>query len=118
MKIYARWAASGLAREPGRTLTRVLVLAAAVALLGAMLLFIGHSLRTMTASATRSVPLDWQGPVSSHDGALRNGRAQGSGRPNPGGYGSDPRRPSELPRAHKDLSFPARRAEARGDRAR
>jgi putative ABC transport system permease protein len=31
-----------------------------------MILFIGHSLRTMTASATRSVPLDLQGPVGSY----------------------------------------------------
>src|SRR5205085_5463273 len=66
---YARLAAVGLFRAPGRTLTRILVLAAAVALLGAMLLFIGHSLRTMTSSTTRSVPLDWQGPVASYDAA-------------------------------------------------
>jgi putative ABC transport system permease protein len=46
--------------------TQALVLAAAVALLGAMILFIGHSLRTMTASATRSVPLDLQGPVADY----------------------------------------------------
>jgi putative ABC transport system permease protein len=31
-----------------------------------MLLFVGHSLRTMTGSAVRSVPLDWQGPVTSY----------------------------------------------------
>jgi putative ABC transport system permease protein len=74
MTTDARLAAVGLARAPGRTLTRVLVLGAAVALLGAMLLFIGHSLRTMTASATRSVPLDWQGPVSSHAAAVRVAR--------------------------------------------
>ena len=71
MTTYARLAAVGLARVPGRTLTRILVLAAAVALLGAMLLFIGHSLRTMTSSATRSVPLDWQGPVSSYKAAQK-----------------------------------------------
>jgi putative ABC transport system permease protein len=71
---YARLALVGLARAPGRTLTRIIVLAAAVALLGAMLLFIGHSLRTMTASATRSVPLDWQGPVSSAGAASRVAR--------------------------------------------
>jgi putative ABC transport system permease protein len=59
----------GLARAPGRTVARVLVLAAAVALLGAMLIFIGHSLRTMTGSAVRSVPLDWQGPVASYKSA-------------------------------------------------
>src|SRR5207248_1998670 len=56
------FALRGLARAPGRTAARVLVLAAAVALLAAMLLFVGHSLRTMTGSAVRSVPLDWQGP--------------------------------------------------------
>jgi putative ABC transport system permease protein len=59
----------GIARlrhRPGQTVTQALVLAAAVALLGAMILFIGHSLRTMTASATRSVPLDLQGPVESY----------------------------------------------------
>ena len=35
-------ALAGLVRAPGRTVLRVVVLAAAVALLGAMLLFIGH----------------------------------------------------------------------------
>ena len=44
----------------------MLVLAAAIGLLGAMLLFIGSSLRTMTGTAIRSVPLDWQGPVPSY----------------------------------------------------
>jgi putative ABC transport system permease protein len=42
------------------------VLAAAVALLGGMLLFIGNSLRTVSASAVRAVPLDLQGPVTSY----------------------------------------------------
>src|SRR5437016_11674276 len=60
-----------LVRAPLATLIRTLTLAAAVALLGAMLLFVGHSLRTMTAGAVRSVPLDWQGPVGSYDGASR-----------------------------------------------
>src|SRR6185312_3980911 len=60
-----------LRRRPGGTLTQGLVLAIAVALLGAMILFIGHSLRTMTASATRSVPLDLQGPVSDYGKARR-----------------------------------------------
>ncbi len=36
-----------------------------------MLLFVGHSLRTMTASAVHSVPLDWQGPVGSAAAATR-----------------------------------------------
>ena len=62
---------AGLLRSPGRTAVRTLVLAASVALLGAMLLFVGHSLRTMTGSAVRSVPLDWQGPVASHAQAQR-----------------------------------------------
>jgi putative ABC transport system permease protein len=55
-----------LRRRPGQTATQMVVLAAAVALLGAMILFIGHSLRTMTAAATRSVPLDLQGPVGDY----------------------------------------------------
>jgi putative ABC transport system permease protein len=64
----------GLVRSPANSLARVLVLAAAVALLGSMLIFIGHSLRTMTQSAVRSVPLDWQGPVSSYGGAVKVAR--------------------------------------------
>jgi len=64
-------ALTGLPRAPGRTLIRIFTLAAAVALLGAMLLFIGHSLQTMTGGAVRSVPIDWQGPVGSYSAALR-----------------------------------------------
>jgi putative ABC transport system permease protein len=55
-----------LRRRPVQTAIQAVVLALAVALLGAMVLFIGHSLRTMTAAATRSVPLDLQGPVASY----------------------------------------------------
>ncbi|MDX6609453.1 MAG: putative transport system permease protein [Solirubrobacterales bacterium] len=55
-----------LRRRPGQSATQALVLALAVALLGAMILFIGHSLRTMTISATHSVPLDLQGPVNDY----------------------------------------------------
>jgi putative ABC transport system permease protein len=58
-------AVAELVRSPARTAVRVLTLAAAVGLLAAMLLFVGHSLGTMTGSAVRSVPLDWQGPVGS-----------------------------------------------------
>jgi putative ABC transport system permease protein len=58
------WA--GLRRAPGKTTTRIIVLAAAVALLGGMILFIGNSLRTVSSSAVRSVPLDLQGPVASY----------------------------------------------------
>ena len=59
----------GLLRAPGRTLTRLVVLTAAVGLLGAMLLFVGSSLRTMAGAAIRSAPLDWQGPVASYAAA-------------------------------------------------
>ena len=65
MRIAAPLALAELVRGPGRTLLRVLTLATAVGLLGAMVLFVGHSLGTMTGSAVRSVPLDWQGPVGS-----------------------------------------------------
>jgi putative ABC transport system permease protein len=64
-------AAAGLVRSPARTLLRVAALALATALLGAMLLFVGHALRTMTASAARSVALDWQGPTASAGQARR-----------------------------------------------
>lgn len=60
-----------LLRTPLRSAVRALVLMVSVALLGAMVLFIGHSLRTMTATAVRSVPLDWQGPVGSATAAQR-----------------------------------------------
>jgi putative ABC transport system permease protein len=63
---YAKLARAGLARAPGKTLTRVVVLATSVALLGGMLLFVGNSLRTVSAGAVRSVPLDLQGPVTSY----------------------------------------------------
>ena len=71
MTVTARLAWAGLVRAPWRTIVRILVLAGAVGLLGAMLLFIAHSLSTMTGSATRSVPLDWQGPVGSQVQAER-----------------------------------------------
>jgi putative ABC transport system permease protein len=69
MRVALTLALTGLVRAPARTLTRVLVIAAAVGLLGAMLLFIGSSLRAMTGSAIGSVPLDWQGPVASYGDA-------------------------------------------------
>ena len=71
MIAVAPLALSELARSPWRTLVRVLTLAAAVGLLGAMLLFVGHSLGTMTGTAVRSVPLDWQGPVGSYRAATQ-----------------------------------------------
>src|ERR1700757_1764000 len=75
MSVAATLALVGLARAPGRTLLRVLTLAAAVGLLGAMVLFVGHSLGTMTGSAVRSVPLDWQGPVPSGQSAIAVARS-------------------------------------------
>ena len=69
MTSAVRLALSGLLRAPGRSLIRILVLGASVALLGGMLLFVGNSLRTVAGSAVRSVPLDLQGPVSSYDQA-------------------------------------------------
>lgn len=66
MRTALSFTLAAILRVPGRTLVRIVVLAAAVALLGSMLLFIGHSLRTITGSAIRGVPLDWQGPVSSY----------------------------------------------------
>jgi putative ABC transport system permease protein len=79
-----RLTSARLRRSTSQTATQVLVLAAAVALLGSMVLFIGHALRTMTASATRSVPVDLQGPVRSYPEArsLARGIAR---RPDVGG---------------------------------
>jgi putative ABC transport system permease protein len=64
-----RLAVSWLLRAPGRSLIRILVLGASVALLGGMLLFVGNSLRTVAGSSVRSVPLDLQGPVGSYNEA-------------------------------------------------
>ncbi|MGI8558659.1 MAG: FtsX-like permease family protein [Solirubrobacteraceae bacterium] len=71
MRTAAALALAGLARAPGRTAIRALVLAASVALLGGMLLFVGNSLRTVAGSSVRSVPLDLQGPVASYADAQR-----------------------------------------------
>jgi putative ABC transport system permease protein len=69
MMTSLRLAVANLARARGRSLIRALVLAASVALLGGMLLFVGNSLRTVAGSSVRSVPLDLQGPVASYDQA-------------------------------------------------
>jgi putative ABC transport system permease protein len=58
-------ALAGLRRRPARTSLRVVVVALAVGLLAAMILFIGNSLRTASAGALRQVPLDLQAPVTS-----------------------------------------------------
>ncbi len=78
MSTAVRLALGGLARSPGRTALRVAVLAVATALLGAMLVYVGTSLRTMSAAAVRSVALDWQGPVSSYAADRRLARAVGA----------------------------------------
>src|SRR5690349_13710214 len=57
---------AGLWRRPGRTALRIGVITIAVGLLAGMILFIGNSLRTASASALRQVPLDLQGPVTSY----------------------------------------------------
>ena len=75
MSVAVRLALAGLLRSPARTLVRLLVLAAATALLGSMILFVGNSLQTMTAGAVRSVPLHWQGPVASYGADLSAARA-------------------------------------------
>lgn len=80
MSATLRLGLARLRRRPGQTVTQALVLAAAVALLGAMILFVGHALRTMTATATRSVPLDLQGPVTS-EARARTLAAKVGGRP-------------------------------------
>src|SRR2546425_13263596 len=74
MNAVAPLAFSELLRAPGRTVVRVLTLAAAVGLLGAMVLFVGHSLGTMTGGAVRAVPLDWQGPVGNYAAVRRIAR--------------------------------------------
>jgi len=74
MTAVARFVLTGLRRQPGKTATRILVLAVAVALIGAMSVFVAHSLRTMTASAVRSAPLDWQAPLGSYADTTRLAR--------------------------------------------
>ncbi len=69
MTAVGRLALTNLWRAPTRTLLRVAVLALATALLGSMLLFVGDSLKQMTGSAVRAVPLAWQGPVNSENAA-------------------------------------------------
>jgi putative ABC transport system permease protein len=58
-------AIAGLRRRSTRTSLRVAVVAIAVGLLAAMIVFIGNSLRTASAGALRQVPLDLQAPVTS-----------------------------------------------------
>ena len=64
-------AVTGLWRRPGRTALRIGVIMVAIGLLAAMVLFIGNSLRTASATALRQVPLDLQGPVTSYSKDLQ-----------------------------------------------
>src|SRR5262245_28975866 len=64
-------ALAGLWRRPGRTALRIGVIVVAVGLLAGMILFIGNSLRTASATALRQVPLDLQGPVTSYPKDVR-----------------------------------------------
>ncbi len=81
LAVHARLAFAGLVRSPGRSLLRGAVVAASVALLAAMLLFISDSLRSASASAVRAVPLDWQGSVQSYkqDLSVAHGVAKQAG---------------------------------------
>ena len=72
MRVALPLVRASLLRSPARTAIRLLTLAAAVGLLAAMLLFLGHSLGAMTSGAVRSVPIDWQGPVKSYRAAARS----------------------------------------------
>src|SRR5690242_16720424 len=66
MRPAIKLAITGLWRRPARTALRVGVITIAVGLLAGMILFIGNSLRTASATALRQVPLDLQGPVTSY----------------------------------------------------
>ena len=66
MKPAIHLSVAGLWRRPGRTALRIGVITIAVGLLAGMILFIGNSLRTASATALRQVPLDLQGPVTSY----------------------------------------------------
>jgi putative ABC transport system permease protein len=65
-----KWALRQAVRAPLSALIRVVVLAAAVALLAAVLFFVHDSLGGVTTAAVGSVPVDWQGPVGSYDQAV------------------------------------------------
>jgi putative ABC transport system permease protein len=75
--LHVRLALAGLLRSPGRTVLRIAVISASVALLAGMLLFVGNSLRTAAGTAVRQVPLDWQGPVASYQQGLKVATAVG-----------------------------------------
>src|SRR5262249_50674255 len=65
MRTAIHLAVAGLWRRPGRSALRIGVFTIAVGLLAGMILFIGNSLRTASATALRQGPLYLQGPVTS-----------------------------------------------------
>ena len=91
----------GLMRAPGRSAARVLVLAAAVALLGSMLIFIGHSLSTMTASGKPGSHLSSRYPWARQNPGPNRARNQ---RQNPGPAGCRPRAPRLRPSSPRTSS--------------
>ena len=106
-----------LRRRPAQSATQTLVLALAVALLGSMILFIGHSLRTMTACGDPQRAARPAGPGGQlRAGTLAGQRGCQAARHRPGlrrGDGSVHRRqPSRRRRGHR------RRAPARSSRCR
>jgi putative ABC transport system permease protein len=61
--------------SPGRAALRIFILAVAATLIGAMLVFVSGSLRTMTRAAVSTVPVDLQAPVPSATSAAEAARS-------------------------------------------
>ncbi len=64
---------ASIRNAPGRAALRIIILAVAASLVGAMLVFVSGSLRTMTRAAVATVPVDLQAPVPSRVGGRRRG---------------------------------------------
>ena len=72
--------AASIRTAPGRAALRILILAVAASLVGAMLVFVSGSLRTMTNAAVATVPVDLQAPVPSARTAAGVARTLGTQR--------------------------------------
>jgi putative ABC transport system permease protein len=68
---------ASIRNAPGRAALRILILAVAASLVGAMLVFVSGSLRTMTRAAVATVPVDLQAPVPSATAATDVARTLG-----------------------------------------